>query len=96
MIVVEGSFRAPDIESALPAMVAMIVASRAEPGCIEYAYSLDVFDPTLVRVTERWEDREALAAHTASAHLQAWRKTWKALAITDRNLRLYEAEPEAF
>lgn len=96
MIVVEGTFRAPDIEAALPAMVAMIVASRAEPGCIEYAYSLDIFDPTLVRVIERWESREALAAHTQSEHLKAWRNTWGPLGVTERSLRLYEAEAEDF
>ena len=77
-------------------MVAMIVASRAEPGCIDYAYSLDIFDPSLVHVIERWESREALTAHGASDHLKAWRNTWKALDICERNLRLYEAEAEEF
>lgn len=96
MIVVEGTFRAPNIETALPAMVAMIVASRAESGCIEYAYALDIFDPTLVRVIERWESREALAAHIASEHLKAWRNAWGPLGIAERSLRLYEADAEDF
>ena len=62
MIVIEGTVRLPPdrIETARPAMEAMIRASRAEAGCLDYAYSLDLMDPGLVRVTERWESREAL------------------------------------
>ncbi len=96
MIIIEGSVRVPPdrIEAARPAMEAMIRASRAEAGCIEYAYSLDVLDPGLVRVNERWESREALAAHFKTAHMAAWRAQFASLGITDRSLRLYEAEAE--
>lgn len=96
MIVIEGTVRVPSdrIEAARPAMEAMIRASRAEPGCLDYAYSLDLLDPGLVRVTERWASREALAAHFRTAHMAEWRAQFPAFGITDRSLRLYEAEPE--
>lgn len=96
MIVIEGTVRLPPgkVELARPHMEAMIRASRAEPGCIDYAYSLDVLDPGLVRVTERWESRAALEAHFGSRHMSAWRAVFGALGITERDLRLYEAEPE--
>ena len=96
MIVIEGSVRvAPEkIAAARPAMEAMIRASRAEAGCLDYAYSTDVLDPGLVRVTERWESREALAAHFQTPHMAEWRAQFATLGITDRSLRLYEAEPE--
>ena len=96
MIIIEGSVRIPTgkIEAARPVMAKMIAASRAEPGCIDYAYSLDVVDPGLVRVTERWESREALAAHFRMPHMAEWRAVWPEFEITDRSLRLYEAEPE--
>ncbi|MCA8901206.1 MAG: antibiotic biosynthesis monooxygenase [Hyphomonas sp.] len=96
MIVIEGSVRAaPDkIAAARDIMERTIRASRAEPGCIDYAYSIDVLDPGLVRVTERWESREALAAHFRMPHMADWRAAWPDLGITDRDLRLYEAEPE--
>ncbi len=94
MIVIEGTFRAPDVAAALPVMLGMIISSRAEPGCLEYAYALDVMDATLIRVTEKWESREALEAHFQSPHVTEWRKAWPALGITDRDLRLYEADPE--
>jgi len=96
MIVIEGSVRIPveKVEAARPVMAKMIAASRAEPGCIDYAYSLDVVEPGLVRVTERWESREALAAHFRMPHMAEWRTVWPEFGITDRSLRLYEAEPE--
>lgn len=95
MIIVEGSIRIRDSELARPAMEAMVLASRAEDGCIDYAYAFDVIDPLLVRVSERWTTRDALAAHLASEHIGVWRSMWPDIGISHRSLRLYEAEPEA-
>lgn len=97
MIIIEGTVRVPPerLEAARPAMEAMIRASRAEPGCIDYAYSVDVLDPGLVRVTERWESRAVLEAHFATPHMAAWRAEFDGFGITGRSLRLYEAEAEA-
>lgn len=96
MIVIEGTVRIPpeNLEAARPVMEQMIHASRAEPGCIDYAYAVDVLDPGLVRVTERWENRSALTAHFAAAHMAKWRSFFPQLGITDRSLRLYESDPE--
>lgn len=96
MIVIEGTVRIPpeNLERARPVMEQMIRASRAEPGCIDYAYSVDVLDPGLIRITERWTSREALQAHFAAAHMATWRAFFPQLGITDRSLRLYDAEPE--
>lgn len=96
MIIIEGTVRIPpeNLEAARPVMEKMIRASRAEPGCIDYAYAIDVLDPGLVRISERWESREALTAHFNAAHMAAWRSFFPQLAITGRALRLYEGEPE--
>ena len=76
-------------------MKTMVAASRAEDGCLEYAYAEDLLVPGLVRVTEMWRDREALAAHFQAPHIAAWRAVFSTLGITDRTLSLYEAgEPE--
>ena len=95
MILIEGAVRLPveNLEKARPHMLAMIAASRAEAGCIDYAYAQDLSDPALVRVVERWVSKAALEAHFASAHLTAWRAMWPALGIGARDLRAYEAEP---
>ena len=96
MIVIEGSVRIPEgkLDEARPAMEAMIRASRAEPGCIDYTYAVDVMDPCLIRVIERWADAAALAAHFQTAHMAQWRMVIPTLGLTDRSLRRYEAEPE--
>jgi quinol monooxygenase YgiN len=94
MIVVEGSIRVADLPRAAEAMKAMIAASRAEAGCVDYAYALDLIDPHLVRVSERWSSRDALKAHQASDHIKAWRGAWPEIGVSERSLRMYEAEPE--
>lgn len=94
IIVIEGTIRVRDPEAARPAMTAMIAASRAEAGCIDYAYAIDLLDPTLIRVHERWASRAALASHGQTPHLAEWRAHWPRLGISERSLRLYESEPE--
>ena len=96
MIIVEGTIRIADLAKARPAMLEMIRASRAEVGCIDYAYALDLLVSGLVRVSERWESREALAAHVASEHIKRWRALWPEIGVSDRQLRMYDATPEQF
>ena len=97
MLLIIGTVRLPPekLEQANSAMERMVSASRAEPGCLEYSYAQDVFDPGLIRITEVWSSRAALDAHFAAPHLTSWRASWPALGIGDRNLVLYEAgEPK--
>lgn len=98
MIVVQGSFRiSPSmVEVIRPAMQSMVTASRAEEGCIEYSYGLDVIDPGLIRVLERWRDREALEAHLRTVHIAEWRAQCSALAVSERELTGYETRDEGF
>ena len=88
-----GTVRLPPekLENAKPHMLAMVDASRAEEGCLIYAYAQDVFDPGLIHVVEQWRDREALKLHFRTPHMMAWRAAWPTLGITDRDLVLVEA-----
>ena len=97
MIVVEGSARIPADawEKAQSAMETMIKASRAEAGCIEYAYSRDVIDPNLLRIIERWKDKAALQSHFAEPHMAAFGAALAEIGPQDLQVRMYEAEPEA-
>jgi quinol monooxygenase YgiN len=92
MILIIGTIRIPpeQLEAALPAMRAMAEASRAEDGCLHYAYAEDVLEPDLIRVSELWRDQSALDRHFDSAHLAEWRAQWPALGITDRRLDAYD------
>jgi len=96
MIVIEGTIRFSEggLDLARPAMEAMIHATRAEDGCHEYSFSVDFLDPTRIWVNERWESRGALQAHARSRHMAEWRDAVAEIGLTERSLRLYEAEPE--
>ena len=72
------------------AMREMMRLSRAEDGCIQYAYSHDLIDPELVHVFEIWRDEAALTAHHDAAHFLAWKAERANLGMTDRKLFHYE------
>lgn len=97
MILILGTIRAPaGAMAALRApMAAVVAASRAEDGCIEYAYGEDMLVPGLIRVSEVWRDRAALEAHFKAPHMDPWRAARAALGVGERNLNLYESsDPE--
>jgi quinol monooxygenase YgiN len=97
MLLITGTIRLPgeNLSEAVVAMRAMIAASRSEQGCLHYSYAEDVLEPGLIRVSELWSDRAALERHFATSHIAAWRSTWPALGIHDRQLDLYEVEAPA-
>ena len=93
MIAVIGEFRLPlaSLEAGREAMARVIAASRAESGCLAYAYAEDVLEPGLFRVNEAWESREALAAHFAMPHMKQWQRERADLGMTGRAVTAYEA-----
>ncbi len=65
----------------LEAFRANMPAVRAEAGCLEYGPAIDAegmgriqtpFGPDTFAVIEKWESREALAAHAASPHMATY------------------------
>ena len=95
MIIVEGYVRmenAGDFEKVRSAAEAQIAASRAEGGCIDYTYALDVLDPQIMRVLERWKSWEALEAHFKEPHMDAWRAALADVKFLERSLRAHEVK----
>ena len=94
MIIIMGTVKlAPDrLDAAKPAMRRMVDASRAEPGCIAYAYAEDLLDPETIHVAEQWRDRAALTEHFATPHMAEWRGVMGSLGLTGRDLRVFEAD----
>lgn len=92
MLCIMGTIRLPAdrMAAARAPMAAMINATRAEAGCLEYAFAEDVLEPGLIRVSERWTDQAALDAHAASAHMQVWRAALREIGVLDRDLTLYD------
>ncbi|HEX4179286.1 MAG TPA: putative quinol monooxygenase [Caulobacteraceae bacterium] len=92
-VVILGTVRLPPdrLGEARPDMAAMVAASLAEAGCLEYAYAEDVLEPGLIRVSEVWRDQASLDRHAQSDHIKTWRAAWPALGLHDRRLVAYEA-----
>lgn len=95
MVLITGTVRLPPdrLAQARPAMRAMIEASRAEEGCLDYSWPRTCSIPRLIRVTELCADQAALDRHFRSAHIAAWRAAWPDLGLGQRNLREYEVGP---
>ncbi len=91
-LVIAGTIRVPPerLDAFRPHMIVMLEASRAEDGCLEYAYAEDVAEPGLIRVFEAWRDQAALDAHFQTPHLAAWRAAWPEFGVSDRRLIAYE------
>ena len=96
MIIVEGSARIPEEawHKARAAMETMILASRKETGCIDYAYSIDLLDPNILRIIERWQDKAALLSHFQEPHMAVFRAALAEIGPRDLQVQMYEAEPE--
>lgn len=96
MIVITGHIRiAPEkVEAARPLARKNLEATRNEKGCLLYAYGEDVLDPGLIRITERWESWDALAAHGDSPHMAEWRKALKEIGVLERDLLAHETGEE--
>jgi quinol monooxygenase YgiN len=63
------------VEEALEAAKPLMELTRAMPGCLDYVWSADPLVEGRLYVFERWEGREVLEAHFASAHFIDMRNT---------------------
>ncbi|MCG6857277.1 MAG: antibiotic biosynthesis monooxygenase [Salaquimonas sp.] len=93
MLIVTGitEVHADDIEKVLPAAAAMAAATRAEDGCITYAFYQDIENPGRFRVYEEWRDQAALDAHFRSPHMAEFGSAMQAARILGRDIVKYEA-----
>ena len=67
------TFAEPVAELELSVLAAVVLATRSEPGCLEYVAHVHATDPRRVLFYERWQDQTALDAHNRTGHLAAFR-----------------------
>lgn len=79
------------IEAGRDAIAAMVEASNAEEGCIDYTFAQDILDPSLMLIVEKWVDEAALVAHFQTPHMAAFQAAIAALDITVEEALKYEA-----
>ena len=95
-LIVAGTVRVPpqNLDRFRPNMAAMMAASQAESGCLDYNYAEDVAEPGLIHVFERWRSQAALEAHFQTPHMATWRAAWPSFGVSDRRLFAYEVASE--
>jgi quinol monooxygenase YgiN len=76
------------------ALRTMEEATRQESGCLTYAFSVDVSDPTMLRVFERWETTEALDAHFKTPHMAAFNAAIGKIQPKSIDMKVYEIAKE--
>jgi quinol monooxygenase YgiN len=90
-VVLVGQFRltVESLEAAREPMARVVAATRAEPGCIKYAYAPEPGDPGLFHVSEVWESQAALDAHFTSTHMKQWQVDRAELGMLERKITAY-------
>ncbi|NWH07306.1 MAG: antibiotic biosynthesis monooxygenase [Alphaproteobacteria bacterium] len=96
MLIVEGWVRLEspgEVDRLRTAAIAMMTATKSEePGCLEYAYAIDLANPTLLRIIERWKDEAALTAHFATPHMAAFGRAMADAKIVGASIKAYSGE----
>lgn len=82
---------AASIEKLKDAISVMERASRAEPGCRDYTFSIELNDPNTLRITELWDDMAALAAHFATPHMADFSKALQAHPPQSLDVHCFDA-----
>ena len=81
-----------DIAALRTAVAEMETASRAEAGCEDYTFSVELNNPGTVRITERWQSKEALMAHMETPHMAEFQKAMAAHPPSAMDIKFYEVE----
>lgn len=96
MIIVQGwaTFAADDMPALRAAAAELVAATRAEDGCLDYAYGEDLLEPGRVWVCERWRDEAALTAHLVQPHIAAFNAKLRAVRVLGARVVAYSAAGE--
>jgi quinol monooxygenase YgiN len=94
MVVVNGVVRSSqeDIEALQSAIGAMETASRAEPGCLDYTFSVELNDSAVIRITEKWDTLESLQAHFQTPHMAQFQAAMGEHPPQSMDVNFYEVE----
>lgn len=93
MIVVNAIIEADQetITNLTDAISAMEAASQAEEGCDDYTFSVELNNPNVLRITERWHSMEHLNAHFATPHMREFQASMGAHPPKSVSATFYEA-----
>ena len=89
IVVEEGA-----IDRVRGALQTMEKESRKEPGCLTYAFAVDINAPTVVRIIERWESMAALQLHFKTPHMAAFGGVVGKIQPKSMDVKVYEIDKE--
>lgn len=94
MIVVNATVEADEatIAALQPTIATMEAASRAEAGCEDYTFSVELNNPGVLRITERWQTADALKAHFLTPHMAEFQAAMAAHPPKSVSALCYEAD----
>jgi quinol monooxygenase YgiN len=89
VVLVSLTLHPEDADTFQERAMAMMAATRAEAGCLEYTFSRAIDNPQRFLITECWQDTASLEAHFATAHMLEFRQSVRALRIEGRQAKRY-------
>jgi len=91
-VLVFGILRFPpeNMEKIRPHLRALVRATRDLDGCIAYDVAEDLFEPGLIRFSEKWPEAESLAAHLHAPHIAPWREVCRKYGLIERSFTAFE------
>ncbi len=93
MIVVNAEIEATEetIEAMREAIAVMEEKSRAESGCHDYTFSIEMNNPCKIRITEKWNSMADLDAHFKEPHMADFQQAMGANPPKSVVANFYEA-----
>jgi quinol monooxygenase YgiN len=94
IVAVEVDFEKGSLDSVKDVLRTMEEETNKEPGCITYAFSIDINNPTKMRIYEVWESMEALQAHFVAPHMADFRSALDKVQPKSMDVKVYEIGKE--
>lgn len=96
MIIVLGRVEVnpADLGPWIEAVKRVEASTRAEAGCLSYAFGRDSASPEIFWLCESWTDLESLTTHLASPHVAEFRAAIAPLGVPGFVAKRYDADGE--
>jgi quinol monooxygenase YgiN len=96
MIVIAGTFNVDPAnrDSFAEAAKAVMAETVKEEGCHTYVFSLDIVDPGVVHILEKWESEDNLKPHLRTDHIKTFGRAMKELKVSGTKITIYEVASE--
>lgn len=81
-----------NLEAMTAGIATMEAASRTENGCQDYTFSVELNNSAMLRITEKWDNMDALLAHFQAPHMGAFQALMGTYPPRSMEAFFYEAQ----